>query len=508
MALSTSVMSCSKEKETHLSNTICTTSDADCDEQTEQNYEWVLKPMIEAEDIIVFDTSYVPIHGTPKLIRSGETGENYVETLSHSEFAIIKRNEMYGFIGYDGSVLVEPQYSNYGSHNCGEVFLQSDSEMCYLGKDRKPLYGGCMCGDGMFNIEYDSDSNTITPEYWKNKLKNIEVAVPVAKKAEHSEHWGESINNYGIYWQGRLITGFDYDNYQCCIINDPYVEPEERINSSYSFAMCKDNKWYLFDKEGKRILEDECDVIHSNKYYSGSQEKSIFLFTEGICAVSQNGQMRYIDLEGNDVIPAGEFDEVRPVYNKMSWVKKDGKWGVIKIAAAVQDKIAKYKEEGVDVNKIEEEYIELLQQYKNKYPEYNSIYSWCRYYLYDFENDGIPEILIESGSCQGDRKIDVYAMKEKNVKLLGTFSSEHMELGSADDFAYQGLPANEYDYHDLYGYVVLQGKSKIYNIDIVDDSISCELDCDMEGEANYKEMKYYSYEDTFPISEIKNLVSN
>ena len=41
MALSTSVMSCSKEKETHLSNTICTTSDADCDEQTEQNYEWV-----------------------------------------------------------------------------------------------------------------------------------------------------------------------------------------------------------------------------------------------------------------------------------------------------------------------------------------------------------------------------------------------------------------------------------------------------------------------------------
>ena len=37
MALASSVMSCWKEKETHVSNTICTTSDADCDEQTEQN---------------------------------------------------------------------------------------------------------------------------------------------------------------------------------------------------------------------------------------------------------------------------------------------------------------------------------------------------------------------------------------------------------------------------------------------------------------------------------------
>ena len=41
--------------------------------------------------------------------------------------------------------------------------------------------------------------------------------------------------------------------------------------------------------------------------------------------------MRYIDINGDDIIENGIFEEVRPVYNGMAWVKQDGKWGVIKL---------------------------------------------------------------------------------------------------------------------------------------------------------------------------------
>lgn len=56
-----------------------------------------------------------------------------------------------------------------------------------------------------------------------------------------------------------------------------------------------------------------------------------FLSSNGYIPVKINGQCGYYDTQGNEIIPCGTFEEVRPVHNGLAWVKKDGKWGVIKL---------------------------------------------------------------------------------------------------------------------------------------------------------------------------------
>ena len=47
--------------------------------------------------------------------------------------------------------------------------------------------------------------------------------------------------------------------------------------------------------------------------------------------VKIDGKCGYYDTSGNEVIPCGTFEDVRPVHNHLAWVKKDGKWGVIEL---------------------------------------------------------------------------------------------------------------------------------------------------------------------------------
>ncbi len=298
------------------------------------NYEWIVKPTIEADDIIVFDNGQIPIHGV-NIYRYDETtgNEEEIQTLSHDKYAIIKQAGKYGFIGYDGIVLAKPEYKSYGCHaRCGEIYIyNTQGEYYYLNEEGEPVTGYSMCGDGSFNIEYQSSSNTFSSEYWTRTLEHLDIAVPVIEKNDsESVYQGEQIGKYGIYYDGKLISDYQYDDYICCIVNGTQIGTD-MSEDMYSFAMKKDNKWYLFDRYGRQILSDGCESIPSNNEYNDYQYANPYIFTDGVCAISQYGGMRYIDINGDDIIENGIFEEVRPVYNGMAWVKQDGKWGVIKL---------------------------------------------------------------------------------------------------------------------------------------------------------------------------------
>lgn len=521
-----SITSCGNNKKESRQNTENTNFIENESEESLENkgYEWVIEPFIEAEDIIVFDTSYVPKHGAPKFIRSDTDVEEYTETLLHDKFAIIKKDGKYGFIGDDGRVLVEPQYDSFVCHNCGEIFLNSKSgDRCYLDENSQPVRGISMCGDGYFNIEYNSSENRFVSEYWSVEMSKLDVAVPVIEKSDISVHRGEQIGKYGIYFNGELISEYQYDDYICNITSDTYSTVDERVDESYSFAMRKGDNWFLFDREGRQVLEDSCESIPSNSYYSDDSNLP-YIFTEGICAVSQFGQMRYIDLNGNDVIPEGIFEELRPVYNGMAWVKKDGKWGVIRVYAAQTEEVSStnnqneitddegelekqqelYHDNTESTEDIRDYYSELIEKYKNDYPLYDSEFSYCRYYLYDFEQDGISEILIETGTCEQDRKIDVYTLRDKNMFLLGSFISMHMNLAASDDFSYKGLSDNTYDYHDLYGYAGFNNEVTTYKIYVENDSVICDVYNTSYGTVSIgNKLESYSFDDIYGLANIE-----
>ena len=101
-------------------------------------------------------------------------------------------------------------------------------------------------------------------------------------------------------------------------------------------ALKKDGKWGYFDDNGNRIIDFICESFPSKIIYGGWWKNSDnmqypFLSSNGYIPVKINGQCGYYDTQGNEIIPCGTFEEVRPVHNGLAWVKKDGKWGVIKL---------------------------------------------------------------------------------------------------------------------------------------------------------------------------------
>lgn len=50
------------------------------------------------------------------------------------------------------------------------------------------------------------------------------------------------------------------------------------------------------------------------------------------------------------------------------------------------------------------------------------------YWLYDIDKDSVPELLVQYGSCEADRRTDVYGWEDDAVKKLGDFPSGHSSL--------------------------------------------------------------------------------
>ena len=115
-------------------------------------------------------------------------------------------------------------------------------------------------------------------------------------------------------------------------------------------ALEKNGKWGYFNSDGEQIIDFICeptvfpvtknvngyDITELNStayqtFYSG--EGVPYNMTENIIAVRTSDGYGYFDIEGNEIIPAGTFEEARPFHNGMAWVKdrNTGLWGVIKL---------------------------------------------------------------------------------------------------------------------------------------------------------------------------------
>ena len=101
-------------------------------------------------------------------------------------------------------------------------------------------------------------------------------------------------------------------------------------------ALKKDGKWGYFDQNGTQIIDFICEPFASKVLYGGwdkgkgTSANYPFLASDYI-PVKIDGKCGYYDTSGNEVIPCGTFEDVRPVHNHLAWVKKDGKWGVIEL---------------------------------------------------------------------------------------------------------------------------------------------------------------------------------
>lgn len=314
-------------------------SDTEDTAQTTQNYTWLVEPTIEADDIIVLDESDVPNEEVS--IYDMDTG-NSCNQLSHSEYAIIENDGLFDFIDYSGNTYLDERYSCFYACVCGEVVIWNGviGDGCtslHIIDDFKIGNGSNGHGGSSQRVYYDSTDKAFFDTGYGDRISENE-------SAEYLWIWVATDDNpcSGVAKEIEANVDDDGNVVDVTSLGDKFaLVDENKLTSDFIFdlayfdnygesnvAACKkDDKWAYFNIDGAQLTDYLFDDV-DNKFANDFSYKA-YLPTEGLIAVRQGDGMGYYNTDGEEVIPCGEFEETRPVYNGKAWVKKDGKWGVI-----------------------------------------------------------------------------------------------------------------------------------------------------------------------------------
>lgn len=306
--------------------------------ESTENYDWHLAPTIEAEDIIVSDNSDGFYTITPYSKEIEKASDKY---------SIIKIDGKYSFIEYNGNMPIKEKYDKYNFFNAGEICLNMNNSYQVVWatdghyEDNKAIINnypdgwGRGASGGYTNFFYDSQNNTIWAEemgilpfdgyisiYNTNIKKPVVFQQAIINNTEIEKGYLKysdinTTGKYGVYYDNNIIIEPIYDDGFISLYNNIVV-------------LQKDNQWCYFDgKTGKKLFDIPITLNSSKISVDGMPFP--YAFCDGYVALYTNDGCGYYDTQGNEVIPCGTFEEVRPVHNGLAWVKKDGKWGVIKL---------------------------------------------------------------------------------------------------------------------------------------------------------------------------------
>lgn len=239
---------------------------------------------------------------------------------------------------------------------------------------------------------------------------------------------------------GKLITDFIYDACGSC-------------GSDELIAVCKDGKWGYINSTGKEVIPLQFDATW-NRYSSDEinvenldaedgTEEFCYASSQGYIPLRQGDQWELCDIKGNIIIPFGEFDEILPVnMSKKCWVKKEGKWGVIKITDSVVTTNINEDWKQIYIDWVNEKIaedpqttFELLYVNENKIPEIAAIGENMAIgtTLGTLSDDEVSEIKIDRNAAVYIQRGNILdnnggSMDEYHDKIYAIYDGEWMQL--------------------------------------------------------------------------------
>lgn len=180
---------------------------------------------------------------------------------------------------------------------------------------------------------------------------------------------------------------------------------------------------------------------HYNETNGDKEKEFCYAATEGYVPLVKDGKWEMRNSKGDLVISSGAFEEILPVYDGKCWVKKDGKWGILKLENAKIDKDSE-KEDSSDTQKVSNKnadkpgntkkengssqddkktissetyqkvYGPLLDQAGNEYGQSMD------YFLYDIDKDGVKELLLLNGTCEADYVYKIYTIGNGSARYI------------------------------------------------------------------------------------------
>ena len=212
------------------------------------------------------------------------------------------------------------------AYRFGAVNTASSSVTCFRGdfKTTETL--------GLADFNYDPFRRNTYP-YFVIKNDVFGVAIPVLD-AEGTFQYEYKFEQYtGPALGAKLIVP---------VVDDMYY--------TLKYVLCEENGKVLGDLAQGRGTYRENSFINGF-YVIAQQNEATFIkvgtgqvgltyneakyFQDGYAPVARNGKWAFLDEKGNEVCDF-LFDDALPLYNGKSWVKYDGKWGILDVRSAVE----------------------------------------------------------------------------------------------------------------------------------------------------------------------------
>lgn len=294
-------------------------------------YRWLVHPMIRATNIISFDGSQID----PSISNND----------SYKNYSVILIDGKYGIIDYEGQKTVSPEYDNFYLCTCGEIVLYNvdadgNRQYCCLDKKGKIKNNISKHDNNLPTYYWDSISektyiktadNNYLSEYG-DKKPVVALDTEVTSLGDGNFAASQQANpRYGIVKNNEVRLDFEYES---------YYAPSFATTDKTIFALKKDGKWGYFNVKGKKIIPAIANEIFSSdcgEVIDSSGNPHPYLYSDDYLTISTDTGCCYYDPDGNCVIPAGEFEQARPVHNGRAWVKQDGYWRVIQIGEIVEE---------------------------------------------------------------------------------------------------------------------------------------------------------------------------
>ena len=376
-----------------------------------ENYEWYLEPKIEADNIIV---------------------PNYDNEL-YEKYAIIEKNGKYGLISNKGDFIEDIKYNNFlicplnvyivGNGDVGDFELDDKENIGYKIENEK-LIKVNHPGHGIGDITYyyynkDDNKTYVVPQvgdnYKEYKDDSVVLAQGVSMKIEEDGTY--TFKSFYDEWYLVNSNGKINDNiYEC---GNNYLTSSCSNNIIYAK---NNNEWYYFNNKGEQIIFDKIKLnymesgrghIIANRVNKNNAISCPFLDVDGVIAVNTKDGGCFYDINGDKLTDITDFEEVRPMINGFAWVKKDGKWGVIRL---------KYDNQIEELNSWQTLYSQYLSngEYKQLGTGFANVKTGEEHTLTDedtkfqlayIDNDDIPELIISGG-------YSVHILTIKNNELI------------------------------------------------------------------------------------------
>ncbi len=276
----------------------------------EAAYQWALEPTWEWTDVEPV-LAFRPV---------ADYDFNSVDSQTRDGLSVFYENEKMGLVDVAGNIVAEARFDSIDTGYGGRYLLENDTESFTLDENHQlvalaedeatdirgtaPNMSLCWVEDQQLLYVYGGGDTTL----WDPYTGEGPVPAFCAETAQKSEGGGQWID----------FGGSDIP----CVLTDgvrPVTEVTYAAVGSFQDGLAAvqnaEGKWGYVDATGEEVFPCVYDTVYGA--------------SEGLVAVCQNNAWALFTTANQEVIPFGEFEALRPVYQGQLWACQEGKWGVL-----------------------------------------------------------------------------------------------------------------------------------------------------------------------------------